>query len=57
MEDAAKKQQEKLIDIVAVPPLLNNSLTQEADNLQGAFACFVEQTLSSPAGVAGGRVG
>ena len=45
VEDAAKKQQEKLTDIVAVPPLLNNSLTQEADNLQGGLACFVEQTL------------
>ena len=45
VEDAAKKQQAKITDIVAVPPLLNNSLTQEADNLQGGFACFVEQTL------------
>ena len=45
VEDAAKKRQEKITDIVAVPPLLNNSLTQEADNLQGGLACFVEQTL------------
>src|ERR1039458_9772162 len=40
VEDAAKKRQEKITDIVAVPPLLNNSLTQEADNLQGGLACF-----------------
>ncbi len=45
VEAAAKKGQEKITDIVAVPPLVNNSLTQEADNLQGGFACFVEQTL------------
>ncbi len=44
-KDAAKKRQEKFTDIVAVPPLLNNSLTQEADNMQGGFACFVEQAL------------
>ncbi len=45
VEDAVKKGQEKITDIVAVPPLLNNSLTQEADNLQGGFACLVEQAL------------
>ena len=45
VEEAAKKGQEKITDIVAVPPLLNNSLTQEADNLQGGLAYFVEQTL------------
>ena len=30
---------------MAVPPLLNNSLTREADYLQGAYAQFVERAL------------
>ncbi len=36
--DGGRTGQEKIVNIVAVPPLVNNSLTHEADNLQGAFA-------------------
>ncbi len=51
VETAAKKRQEKIVDIVAVPPLVNSSLTHEADQFQGAFARLVEQDLLRRPGV------
>jgi hypothetical protein len=49
---AAKKRQEKIVDIVAVPPLVNNSLTHDADQYQGAFARLVENALLRRPGAA-----
>ncbi len=51
VEAAIKKQGEKITDIVAVPPLVNNSLTHEADNLQVAFARLVERALLRRSGL------
>jgi hypothetical protein len=45
VETAAKKRKEATADIVAVPPLVNNSLTREADRFQGALARIVESDL------------
>jgi hypothetical protein len=45
IEAAARKLHERIADIVAVPPLVNNSLTHEADYLQGAYAQFIESSL------------
>ena len=49
IEAAARKRREKITDIVAVPPLVNNSLTREADYLQGVIAQFIERARCSVA--------
>ena len=51
VEAAAKKRREKIADVVAVPALVNNSLTHEADQLQRAFAKLVEGELLRRPGV------
>ena len=51
IEGAARKGREKIADIVAVPPLVNNSLTHEADRLQWSFAQLAERELLHRPGV------
>jgi hypothetical protein len=51
VETAAKKRKENIVEIVAVPLLVNNSLTHEADRFQGAFAKLVERDLMRRPGV------
>ena len=50
-EAALARQQQKIREIVAVPPLLNKSLTHEMDHLQAAYARLIEQLLLERPGV------
>jgi hypothetical protein len=45
IEKARRKQRGKAVEIVAVPPLVNNSLTHETDYLQAAFSQLIERDL------------
>jgi hypothetical protein len=51
LEAALQKQRQKIKEIVAVPPLLNTSLTYEMNHLQGAYARLIEQLLLERPGV------
>lgn len=51
IETARRLQGDKAVEIAAVPPLMNNSLTHEADHLQGVFARLIERDLLQRAGV------
>jgi hypothetical protein len=45
IDSARRRPRGRLAEIVAVPPMVNNSLTHEADELQGAFAQLIERDL------------
>ncbi|MEI8373995.1 MAG: SHD1 domain-containing protein [Planctomycetota bacterium] len=51
IDTARRLQGDKAVEIVAVPPLMNNSLTHEADQFQGVFARLIERDLLQRTGV------
>ena len=50
VDDAFKKQVEKIEEIVAVPPFVNDSLGFEFDYLKGAFARLIESVVAEHKG-------
>ena len=51
VQQAIEKERQKIVDIVAVPPLMNMSLGREADYLQRAYAGLIEGCLLERPGV------
>ena len=51
LQQAIEKERQKIVDIVAVPPLMNMSLGREADYLQRAYAGLIEGCLLERPGV------
>ncbi|MEI8373535.1 MAG: hypothetical protein WCJ35_11975 [Planctomycetota bacterium] len=50
-EKAVEKQQKPIVDIVAVPPFVNNTLAYEGDHLKAACAKLIEEMLFGRPGV------
>ena len=51
VDRAVEKRQQAITDIVAVPPFVNNTLAYEGEQLKGACARLVEETLLGRPGV------
>ncbi len=51
VQETIQRQRQKVLHIVAVPPLLNKSLTYEADHLKRAYAELIEARLLARPGV------